>query len=127
MAALALLAAAPPPQAPVPAAADDPDLRCVAAVSMVMGVMPEGETNDPELRTGLASIFMYYMGKLDARRPGIDYLAELTGLFERPGYSRQLAADLKRCGAEAEERGRMLQELGKDLKSSVPLTQARPG
>lgn len=121
-AALALLAATA-----LPGSADDPDLRCVAAVSFVLGASADDKTLDAEGVTGLTAIFMYYLGKVDARRPGLDYAKELGALMNAPGYTRRLPADLVRCGKEAEERGAMLQRLGEDLKGAAPLTESRPG
>lgn len=132
-AALALLAATvlvspanQPAPADRPAPADDPDLRCVAAVSFVLGASDDKELGADGV-SGLTAVFMYYLGKVDARRPGLDYAKELGGLMNAPDYARQLPADLVRCGKEAEERGAMLQRLGEDLKSSVPLVESRPG
>lgn len=126
-AALALLAAtALSPIADQPGPADDPDLRCVAAVSFVLGASDDKQLGVDGV-SGLTAVFMYYLGKVDARRPGLDYAKELGGLMNAPDYARQLPADLVRCGKEAEERGAMLQRLGEDLKRSVPLAESRPG
>jgi len=123
--ALALVAtAAAPPASPI----ENPDLRCVAAVAAVLGTLGDSGEADAETMTGLTAIFMYYMGKVDARSPGFDYAKGLTALMSAPGYNRQLPADLKRCGAEAEERGAMLKDLGEQMKAAVPLAPGlRPG
>jgi hypothetical protein len=124
LAALALLAAA----AAEPAITADPDLRCVAATAAVLGTVSEAADTDAETITGITAIFMYFLGKVDARRPGLDYAASLTGLMNSPGYDQQLPADLKRCGAEAEERSSMLKDLGEKMKTAVPLAPvARAG
>jgi hypothetical protein len=116
-----LLAAATP-------AASDPDLRCVAAVSAMLGVMGEdAKAANPEVMGSLTSVFMYFLGKADARHPGFDYAKALGAILNAPGYDRQLPADLKRCGGEAEARGEMLKKLGEDLKTAAPLGETRPG
>lgn len=120
-AALGLLAAV---TSPAPVYTADPDLRCVAAVAAILGTVEETRDADPEMMTGLTAIFMYYLGKVDARSPGLDYAPALTALMGAPGYDRQLPADLKRCGNEAEERGAMLKQLGEQMKASVPLAPA---
>jgi len=120
---VALLVAAPS----LSPAADDPDLRCLAAVSAVLGTMSDSNAPDDEAIAGLTGIFMYYLGRVDARHPGFDYAGTLGSLMNAPGYEKRLALDLKRCGGEAEARGRMLKDLGEELKTSVPLTTAKPG
>lgn len=125
--ALSLLAAA----AAAPAArADmirDPDLRCVAAVSAALGILADRKTANAEEVAGLTAVIMYYFGRVDARHPGLDYAPPLTALMNSPQYAQELPADLKRCGAEAEERGRTLQTLGEQLKAAVPLGHTKAG
>ena len=112
--ALALLAAAPSPT--------DPDLRCVAAISAVLGAVGDkhGADADPEVFASLTGVFMYFLGKVDARHPGFDYARALGSVVNEPGYDKALAQDLKRCGAEAEERGAMLKRLGEQMKTLPP-------
>lgn len=118
LAALALASAAP---------AEDPDLRCLAAVAAVLGIAAEKKSDDAESIAGLTGIFMYYLGRVDAHRPGFDYGKTLGPMMNAPDYTKRLPADLKRCGGEAEERGQMLKDLGEQLKLAAPLAQARPG
>jgi len=129
--ALSLLAAAATPAASAASTrADlirDPDLRCVAAVSAALGILADRKTANAEDAAGLTAVIMYYFGKVDARHPGLDYAAPLTALMNSPQYAQELPADLKRCGAEAEERGRTLQSLGEQLKSAVPLGRPSAG
>lgn len=123
-----LAAAAAAPAVPGPTGLiRDRDLRCVAAVSAALGILADRKTDDAEQTAGLTAVFMYYLGKVDARRPGLDYARSLTALMNAPGYAQELPADLKRCGAEAEERGRTLQTLGERLKAAVPLGRAGAG
>ena len=105
----------------------DPDLRCVAAVSAALGILADRKTSNADEAAGLTAVIMYYFGKVDARHPGLDYAAPLTALMNSPQYAQELPADLKRCGAEAEERGRTLQSLGEQLKSAVPLGRPSAG
>ena len=105
----------------------DPDLRCVAAVSAALGIIADRKTGNADEAAGLTAVIMYYFGKVDARHPGLDYAAPLTALMNSPQYAQELPADLKRCGAEAEERGRTLQSLGEQLKSAVPLGRPSAG
>lgn len=100
----------------------------MAATAAMLGTIGEAKEPDAELTGALTAIFMYFLGKVDARRPGFDYAPALTSLMNAPGYERALPADLKRCGSEAEERGAMLKELGEKMQAAVPLAPAvRPG
>ena len=105
----------------------EPDLRCVAAVSAALGIMGERKDADAETMSGLTAVFMYYLGKVDARHPGLDYAPPLAALMNAPGYAAALPDDLKRCGTEAEERGRTLRILGEQLKAMPPLVQRHAG
>lgn len=134
--------------APAPHPADNPDLRCVAAISFALGSLAAtpadgtrggqsggqsgGQFGDkPEEKAvdaaSLTALFMYFLGKVDARHPGFDYGAAMKRLFAQPGYSGQLPADLARCGREAQERGVMLQDLGRELQGITPLVPSQPG
>ncbi len=123
LALLPLLAAA----APTPAiGVDDPDLRCMVAVSFAMGAVHD-KGADPDMVEAMSTVFMYFLGKADARHPGEDYGRAFARVVAQPGYEQQLPADLKRCGGEAEARGAMLKDLGEQLKSLAPLAPVSPG
>jgi len=124
-AALVLMAASPP--TPEPSLVEDPDLRCVAAIAAVLGMAKDDKAADVQLLAGLTGIFMYYVGKVDARRPGFDYGRGLRQLVDSPGYEQRLPEDMKRCGDEAQERGAMLQDLGRAMKAAAPIGQSRSG
>lgn len=118
LAILALAATAP---------VDDPDLRCLTAVAAVLGAASQNKTAEADSVAGLTGIFMYYLGRVDAKRPWFDYGKSLGAVMNAPDYEKRLPLDLQRCGAEAEARGKMLKDLGEELKGAVPLTQVRPG
>lgn len=109
---------------PTPDVTSDPDLRCFVAIAFATGSVKDG---DAAALAGLASIMLYYMGRLDARFPGFDYKRELTRLIKLPAFRRELPADMQRCGKEAEDRGTALQDLGAYLKGIAPLLDAQPG
>lgn len=118
-----LAAAAAATQKPAPSMADDPDLHCMVALSIALGGAEDGviDMEDDE-RTGIVSLVMYYVGKIDGRLPGFDYAREVTRLVQSPGYAEAtLLEDLNRCGEEAEQRGQTLIELGEQLKDLAPL------
>jgi len=123
-AAIALAAAAtgslPDPQ-------NDPDVHCVAAVTFALGVMMKSEDADPKALIGLTAITWYYIGKIDALRPNFDYKTSLVKLFDSPAFGEHLQANLQRCGEEAEQRGKAIEQLGEDLQKAAPLSPMKPG
>lgn len=125
---LGLLAAAAI-AAPQPSMAEDPDLRCMIAMSYSLALIDEGgaEANAEE-RSGLVALVMYYIGKIDGRIPDFDYAREVSRLVQTSGYEDTgLVKDLARCGQEAQDRGKELQELGKQIQDVVPLLEAQRG
>jgi hypothetical protein len=118
-----LVAAAAATQKPAPSMADDPDLHCMVALSIALGGIDDGAIDlEDDERTGIVSLVMYYVGKIDGRLPGFDYAREVTKLVESPNYAdATLVEDLDRCGEEAEQRGQTLIELGEQLKDLAPL------
>lgn len=126
LALLPLLAAATPPVPHPFVAVDDPDLRCMVAVSFVLGAASE-KGADAETIGGMTAVFMYFLGKVDARYPGEDLAKVFNQVVGRREYERQLPADLTRCGGEAEARGAALKQLGQELKGSVPLAPSSAG
>lgn len=119
----AAVLAASPAQAK---AADDPDLRCYAAVTLALVGMEESKQADVATLTGLTAIIWYYYGRMEARLPGVDYALALAELMGRPDYtSRILPADGQRCGAEAEGKGKEMQDMGKRLQDLAPALDHR--
>lgn len=104
--ALALAAATPAPDA------NEQDLRCVAALALIIG--SQGEKADPSLTAGL----LYFVGRLDGRAPAIDLEGGIRRLIGAPGGAEQLKPDMARCGALLTERGTVLQTIGNNLKTA---------
>jgi hypothetical protein len=114
----AAVLAASPAQAK---AADDPDLRCYAAVTLAIGGMQQSKQADAATLTGLTAIIWYYYGRMETRLPGVDFAAALAELTSRPDYmTRTLPADGERCGTEAEGKGKEMQDMGKRLQDLAP-------
>lgn len=120
-----LAAAAAAAQQPVPAMTNDPDLRCMVALSIALGSIEDGTIDlDDDEKSGVAALVMYYVGKIDGRMPGFDYARQVRKLVGSPDYAeRTLLDDLDRCGNEADERSQTLIELGEQLKDLAPLMQ----
>jgi hypothetical protein len=95
-----------------PALTNDADLRCMAAYLVVAGNAGEDKTISADDKAGIQSIVMYFFGKVDARHPGADLKAEIQNMVQAPTYAVGLQAEVERCSAEAEGRGKYLQSFG---------------
>jgi hypothetical protein len=117
--AAALLAAQP--AAPKPA--DDSDFQCLAVVAVVLGKVPKESLEDLKAVTGLTAIFMYYLGRVDVRYPGLDFVEAFKSLDSDSAFRTTFAAQAERCSAEAQRRSQKLQDMGRilqDVPSPVP-------
>lgn len=92
--------------------ANEADVRCVAALALVIG--QQGEKPEPGLAAGL----LYFMGRLDGRAPGTDIEGMIRSLLAAPDATEQLKPDMIRCGALLEERGAFLEKMGKSLQDA---------
>jgi hypothetical protein len=119
---LATAVAAPPAVLSV----NDPDLRCMVAVSFAMGAA-QSKGADAETVGSMSAVFMYFLGKSDARHPGENYAPAFARVVAERDYEQRLPADLQRCGAEAEARGAMLKQLDEQLRPIVPQAPASAG
>lgn len=104
-----LLAAAAAAQ---PVVTKDPDVHCMAAYLIVAGNAKDDATATAEDKAGIQAIVMYFLGKLDARRPGADFKSEIMRLVATPDYGTTLKTDVERCSTEAQGRGAYLQNFG---------------
>lgn len=112
--AAALLAAQP---AQPSGLSEDADFQCLAIVAVVLGQVPKESLEDLRTVTGLTSIFMYYLGRLDARYPTLDFVEAFKSLDGDPVFASRFAAQAERCSAEAEKRSKQLQDMGRILQN----------
>jgi hypothetical protein len=97
-----------------PAAAPDPvadDLVCVAVVAMRIS-----QTEDKDIKMGLAAGMMYFIGRLDIRAPGYDLETNLRTLLDKPDVDATLDANAVRCGGIIQERGAYLSKVGASMQ-----------
>lgn len=90
--------------------ADQADMECLAVAAVVAGRAQAGS----EEQAGAAGGVMYYLGRLEGRTPGVDWLEQLRGhllTLDDAG----LAAAAPRCGAEMVAKGKALTEWGQAL------------
>jgi hypothetical protein len=102
-----------------PAVTKDPDVHCMAAYLIVAGNAKDDATATAEDKAGIQSIIMYFLGKLDARRPGGDFKGEVIQLVGAPDYATTLKTDIERCSTEAQGRGTYLQSFGQGAEAPV--------
>lgn len=114
-AAAALLVAAPAAaQEARLAPADRADLQCMALVAVMAGIAMEEGGEDEATALDLAGMsggLMYYLGRLEGRTPGVDWLAELRLWLEKADFE-ELDAVAPRCSKELMEKGQALVDFG---------------
>jgi hypothetical protein len=114
--AAAALAAQPAASNPV----EDSDFRCLAVVAVVLGSVPKESVEDLAAVTGLTAIFMYYLGRVDVRYPGLDFVAAFKTLDDDVAFKTGFSAQAERCSTEAERRSQKLDEMGRILRNLLP-------
>lgn len=115
---LATAATAASAQTAAVSAADKDDMQCFALVAYLAGQHEEGS---PE-QTGLAGGMMYFLGRLEGRAPGTDWLKLLADYILEPDDARlgaELEAQRERCGGVLQDRGQALVEWGATVSASV--------
>ena len=89
----------------------DQDLHCVTAIANSLGVAKTEED-----KTSLTAVMFYFLGKVDAAAPELDLEKAIVAVASSPNFmTKQLPADLKRCGAEMGSRGQQLSAIGSAL------------
>ena len=113
-------------QNPAPAADYRDDLDCMLAISIVLGAQ-EDTPDAKENRDGLVGLVMYYVGKIDAKAPDIDYIAEIKTTLTDPDYmEKRFQKDAERCALEAGSKGEKLQQIGNALSSFGETLDSQP-
>ena len=83
------------------------DLRCVTALLYAVG--EAGEKKDEKSSGLLIAAVAYYVGRLDARSPGLDYGGHIKRLASSPEFGKQLSGEIQRCAVES---GTAMQAVG---------------
>lgn len=114
---MSLLAVLLAPAVAVQSAPADPvlesDVRCLAVMAIAASDSKKADA------VGVMAAAMYFVGRIDGRRPGMDYRAALRQLLSSNESIAGLQADAVRCGAILEKRGSELQALGEQLKQDA--------
>lgn len=98
--------------------ADRADLECMAVAAYYGGGVEDGS---PE-QAGLVGGLMYYLGKLQGRTPGVDWLAHLREMVLTMEPS-DIEALGPRCGAEMSAIGTELEAWGNDMAAAATATK----
>ena len=123
--AVLLTAAAAPASAQSAAvsAAEKADMQCFAVTAYLAGQYAEGS----EEQIGLTSGMMYFLGRLEGRAGGTDWLKLIADYILEPDDA-QLGAELdsqrERCGLLLQNRGQALVDWGAAVTAEV---EARGG
>ncbi len=115
---LAALTLAAQPAAPK--LAEDGNFQCLAIVAVSLAAAPKQSVEDLKTVTGLSAVFMYYLGRIDARYPGFDYVQAFKSLDADPGFAACFVEQAERCSSDAERRAQELQDMGRTLQAQPP-------
>lgn len=119
-AALMLAAAATPSSARIQAVSpeDKADMQCFAVTAVLAGQYAEGSAE----QTGMASGMMYFLGLLEGRTPGTDWLQVLADYILHTDDARlgvELEGQRQRCGEILQTRGQAMVEWGAAVSAAV--------
>jgi hypothetical protein len=88
------------------------DLRCAAVFAYTAGSVKE------EDQPGVVGGFLYFLGKIDARSPGLDLEANLTGMLTKGDFKTAILEPYGLgCAKELELRGSEISKVGKALSA----------
>lgn len=89
-------------------AATEADIQC-----LVVGLRMASMT-DPTVKTAALPTALYYFGKLDGRDPNLDLETKVIELVEKM-TDDEFRTYARRCGAELQNRGAKITEMGDDI------------
>lgn len=88
------------------------DIECLAVMAVVGGTTEEGSTE----QMGAVGGMMYYLGRLEGRTPGTDWLAYFTTYLQSPDIEKNLEPHYQRCGQEMIDKGASLIQFGEAIE-----------
>ncbi len=114
--------------AALPNPGDDPDFRCMVAISIALDQMTGDDKAVQDERMSVIPVFTYYYGRVSARYHKVDFAGDVAALVDAPGYGEtRLRPDLARCGQEAAQLGHTLDQLGEALQNQASRNRAPAG
>ena len=96
------------------------DMQCFSLVAAQAG-LAEGS---PEAMAGLASLMMFYLGRLEGRSPDVDWLARIEAYIQTPEVEK-LQTHAQRCSTEMAAKGKALTEWGARLSALAEQTKTQ--
>jgi hypothetical protein len=116
-AALVLTATAGSASAQAISATDRADMQCFVVSAVLAGQYEEGSAE----QTGLASGLLYFLGRLEGRTPGTDWLQALADFILSPDDATlwaEIESHEARCLGVIEARGLALAEWGETVAAA---------
>lgn len=110
IAGLMVMAAASAAQLPEPI---EHDMRCLAAIAVVVGA-----SKDTEYQTELTRAGYFFMGKLTVGDPDLDITPHLRRILLGPGFGKEYQNEFTKCVAEVETARLKMAKAGEDLSKS---------
>lgn len=114
-AALALMTGSATAQSPEISPANMRDVECLAIMAVLGGSIEEGSTE----QMGAVGGMMYYLGRLEGRTPGTDWLAYFTTYLQSPNIEKNLEPHYERCGQEMIDKGASLVQFGDMIETKA--------
>ncbi len=96
------------------APADLRDVECLAVTAVAVGATEAGS----EQQMGLVGGMMYFLGRLEGRTPGTDWLSYFASYVQSPDIEKKLVAQYDRCAQEM-NKGNALVQFGEMMENKV--------
>ena len=113
--ALALMAGPTLAQSRETSPADMRDVECLAVTAVAVGSTQEGSSE----QMGLVGGMMYFLGRLEGRTPGTDWLAYFAAYVQSPDVEKRLEAHYQRCAQEMIDKGAALVQFGEMIETKA--------
>lgn len=91
------------------------DVECMAVVAVAGGAAEEG--SDEQI--GLVGGLMFFLGRLEGRTPGTDWLAYFGAYIQVPDIEKKLETHYERCAQEMIDKGAALEQFGEMMQNKA--------
>ena len=95
--------------------ADMRDVECLAVIAVAGGAAEQG--SDEQI--GLVGGLMFFLGRLEGRTPGTDWLAYFGSYVQSPDIEKKLETQYDRCAEEMIEKGAALEQFGEMMQDKA--------
>ena len=97
------------------------DMQCMAIMAIGVGMMEEGSVEQLGLAAGMA----YYLGRLEARAPDMNWL-DAFGDYLLADFENDIKVQSDRCAAEMTRFGARMTSWGEKMQSMAPKQPTKP-